>query len=119
MRGKRDHSRERKLRSAQTDAESKLWHHLRDRRLQGFKFRRQHRIGPYIVDLVCDAARLIIEVDGGQHGDRVDQDEIRTKALEARGYQVIRFWNDDTLLRTDEVLTAILRALEARQPRRI
>jgi len=118
MRGKQDHSRERNLRRAQTDAEARLWQRLRDRRLGGYKFRRQHKIGTYFVDLVCSEASLIIEVDGGQHAERQSYDEARTAALEAAGYRVIRFWNDDVLKRTENVLTEILRTLSERSPQR-
>jgi len=117
MRGKQDHSRERDLRRTQTDAEARLWHHLRDRRLEGYKFRRQHKIGPYFVDLVCKEASLIVELDGGQHAERKSYDEARTAALEAAGYRVIRFWNDDVLQRAEAVLAEILRELDERNPR--
>jgi len=111
MRGKQDHSRERGLRQTQTDAEARLWQHLRDRRLSGHKFRRQHKVEAFVVDLVCMDAMLVVEVEGGQHADRMTQDAARTAALEALGYRVIRFWNDDVLIRTDDVLTEVLRAL--------
>ena len=90
MRGKQDHSRERNLRRAQTDAEARLWNYLRDRRLEGYKFRRQHRIGRYFVDLVCAEASLIVELDGGQHAERESYDAARTTALEVAGYRVLR-----------------------------
>jgi very-short-patch-repair endonuclease len=83
MRGKQDHSRERNLRRTQTDAEARLWQYLRDRRLAGYKFRRQHKVGAYFVDLVCTEANLIVEVDGGQHAERESYDAARTAALEA------------------------------------
>jgi len=118
MRGKQNHSRERNLRRAQTDAEARLWRHLRDRRLASYKFRRQHRIGAYFVDLVCAEAKLIVELDGGQHAERKSYDAARTVALEAAGYRVIRFWNDDVLERTEVVLEEILCALNERDPRR-
>ena len=116
MRGKQDHSRERNLRRAQTEAEARLWRHLRDRRLAGYKFRRQHKIGTYFVDLVCTEASLIVELDGGQHAERKPYDAARTAALEVAGYRVIRFWNDDVLIRTEAVLSEILRALNERNP---
>ena len=118
MRGKQDHSRERNLRRAQTDAEARLWQYLRDRRLAGYKFRRQHRIESCFVDLVCTEARLIIEVDGGQHAERKSYDAARTAALEAAGYRVIRFWNDDVLARTEAVLAEILQVLNERKTQR-
>lgn len=79
MRGKQDHSRERSLRLDQTEAERMLWARLRSRRLQGFKFRRQHRIGPYIADFVCPECRLVIELDGSQHLDAVEHDAARSR----------------------------------------
>jgi adenine-specific DNA-methyltransferase len=116
MRGKQDHSRERNLRRAQTDAEARLWHYLRDRRLEGYKFRRQHRIGRYFVDLVCAEASLIVELDGGQHAERESYDAARTATLETAGYRVMRCWNNDVLERIEGVLTEILRALNERNP---
>ena len=114
MRGKQDHSRERNLRRAQTDAEIHLWRHLRNRLLVGHKFRRQHAIGKYVADLVCEEAKLVVEIDGGQHLDRTEQDLVRTRFLESLGYRVIRFWNDEVLTKTDAVLGEILRLLEER-----
>jgi primosomal protein N' (replication factor Y) len=100
----------RRLRSNPTEAERRLWHHLRRRQLGGFRFRRQHPIGSYITDFVCLAARLIVEVDGGQHADS-PADIRRTAWLESRGYRVLRFWNSDVLTNTDGVLTVIRDAL--------
>jgi len=116
MRGKQDHSRERNLRRAQTDAEAKLWQQLRDRRLEGCKFRRQHKIGMFVVDFICDEAKLIVEVDGGQHAELAMYDNARTRFLEGLGYRVLRFWNDEALTRTDDVLASILRVLNERKP---
>jgi len=87
------------LRRTSTDAEHKLWHRLRAGRLNGFKFRRQHPIPPYIVDFVCLQARVILELDGSQHGD--DRDATRTRSLEAKGFKVMRFWDNDVLRHTD------------------
>ena len=101
-------SRARKLRQNATDAETLLWRHLRDRRLAGFKFRRQHVIGHYIVDYVCPSEKLIVELDGGQHADRADYDERRTGYLESNGFRVVRFWNNDLLRDVDSVLVVIL-----------
>jgi very-short-patch-repair endonuclease len=100
------------LRRNQTDAEARLWFHLRRRQLDGFGFRRQHPIGPYIVDFACLAEKLIVELDGGQHAEQVTADEQRTKWLEGRGYRVIRFWNNDVLQNTDGVLQNILATLK-------
>src|SRR4249919_1820184 len=107
MRGKKSHQLERRLRREQTDAEARMWRCLRDRRLAGLKFRRQHRIGIYIVDFVCVEMRLVVELDGGQHLERAGDDERRTLFLQQRGFRVMRFWNDDALLRTDLVLEMI------------
>ena len=105
-------SRARKLRKDATDAERLLWHYLRDRRLTAQKFRRQHVLGPYIVDFVCLVAKLVVEVDGGQHADRLEYDARRTRFLEREGYRVVRFWNHDVLTDVDAVLLAILKLLE-------
>ena len=97
-----------KLRKSQTDAERRLWGLLRNRRLAGFKFRRQYPIPPYIADFVCVEAGLVIEIDGGQHASDQIRDEERSQVLKSVGYRTVRFWNNDVLLRTSEVLEAIL-----------
>ncbi len=102
---------ERRLRRQATDAETKLWFTLRDRRLGGFKFVRQEAIASYVVDFVCREKRLIIEVDGGQHADN-PRDRVRDAALAAEGYHVLRFWNSDVLSNKDGVLTVILAKLQ-------
>ena len=79
------------LRTNQTEAENRLWYHLRNRRFQGWKFRRQHILEGYIVDFVCLERRLVIELDGGQHADQKAYDNQRTLALEKVGFKVIRF----------------------------
>ena len=101
----------RELRSRQTDAEGKLWHLLRRRNLAGAKFRRQHSIGPYIVDFACTAMRVAIELDGGQHVQQLEYDDRRTAFLRARGWRVLRFWDDQVLVETDAVLERVLEAL--------
>src|SRR5262245_48532738 len=111
MRGKRDHSRERELRRNQTEAERHLWQYLRNRQLLGFNFRRQHRIGPYFADFACTELRLVVELDGSQHLVFADDDARRTRVLATMGYRVVRFWNDDVLVRTPVVLEAIVAAL--------
>ena len=78
----------RKLRLTPTDAEIRLWSRLRGKQLAGLRFRRQHPLGPYVVDFFCAEAKLIVEVDGGQHAD---DGEARTRWVEARAYRVIRF----------------------------
>ena len=98
----------RAMRSAPTEAEQKLWWHLRHRfPTPGTHFRRQVRINRYIADFVCHAERIVIEVDGSQHGPRSGVDEERTKILEANGYQVLRYWNNDVLTNVDGVLADI------------
>jgi very-short-patch-repair endonuclease len=81
--------RVRQLRVDATDAERRLWRVLRDWRLGGFKFRRQHRLGPFIVDFICFESRLILKADGGQHLDNAHDDR-RTAWLEQRGWRVVR-----------------------------
>ena len=98
----------RRLRRNQTDAERTLWFCLRDRRLGGLKFRRQAPIGPYIVDFCCEAACLIVELDGGQHAERTGYDAERTVDLETRGYLVLRFWDNDVLRNIEGVLQTII-----------
>ena len=98
------------LRKRSTDAEQLVWQHLRDRRLGGFKFRRQHPIGRYIVDFVCTECRLVVELDGSQHMVNRTADEKRTRDLAQAGCRVLRFWDNDVLRNTDAVLAAILAA---------
>ena len=114
MRGKTGIAR--RLRRDQTDAERVLWFRLRDRRLAGWKFRRQAPIDRYVVDFVCADARLIVELDGGQHTERAEQDAARTAILQSMGYLVLRFWDNDVLANTDGVVETILNALQQRAP---
>jgi very-short-patch-repair endonuclease len=88
-----------------------LWSRLRDRRLVGARFRRQHPIGPFITDFCCTEAKLIIELDGGQHALRLREDQVRTKYLESQGYVVIRFWDNDVLTNIEGILRRIVEAL--------
>ena len=99
----------RKLRREMTDAELKLWFHLRAGRFGGLKFRRQHSIPPYIADFCCVEKRLIIELDGSQHNEAGDRS--RTQRLQRQGWLVLRFWNHDVLIRTESVLEAIWTAI--------
>ena len=101
----------RRLRREQTEAESLLWQNLRAKRLGGAKFRRQHLIGDHIVDFCCLRSRLVIEIDGGQHTEDTENDAARTARLEARGFKVIRFWNDNVLRNLEGVLTSSQDAL--------
>jgi very-short-patch-repair endonuclease len=93
-----------------TDAERKLWLMLRDRRLDGIKFRRQVPFGSYILDFVCFERRLVIEVDGGQHADLMT-DRLRDARLRAEGFRVVRYWNNDVLKNPEGVLTDLLERL--------
>ena len=109
--------RARTLRKTSTDAERALWHRLRDRRLAGQKFRRQHPVGPYFADFACVEAGLVIELDGGQHAepDAACADARRTAALNAVGFHVMRFTDREALLQLDAVVTCILEWLAARR----
>jgi very-short-patch-repair endonuclease len=98
------------LRRNTTDAERRLWAALRSRRLAGYKFRRQHPIGRFIVDFACTKHGLIIEADGGQHDESM-ADAHRTAWLESKGWRVLRFWNNDILVNTEGVVSTILEAL--------
>jgi len=102
-------NRARDLRANMTDAERKLWSRLRREQIDGHRFRRQMPIGPYIVDFVCLASRLIIEVDGGQHS--AERDARRTAWLESQDFHVLRFWNNDVLGNLDGVIQTIEDAL--------
>ncbi len=103
--------RVRTLRKAPTDAERLLWGRLRRRQLDGFKFRRQHPVGPYICDFACVAAALIVELDGSQHVEQADYDMRRDAFLRSRGFRVLRFWNGDILERADTVVETLFEAL--------
>jgi very-short-patch-repair endonuclease len=104
-----------RLRRHQTDAERILWFRLRGRRLAGWKFKRQVPIDRFIADFVCADAKLIVELDGSQHAVRTRQDEERTKTLEAMGYLVLRFWNNEVMRNLEGVLEEILRTLNQQQ----
>ena len=100
-------TRARAMRGAPTDAEQRLWRLLRDRRLSGVKFRRQVPVGPYIVDFLCVASKLIVEADGSQHAES-PRDEIRDAYLRREGWTVLRFWNHEVTRNRDGVLETIL-----------
>ncbi|HXZ00072.1 MAG TPA: DUF559 domain-containing protein [Stellaceae bacterium] len=105
----------RHLRKEATDVEKILWRALREH-LVSWKFRRQHRqhpIGRRFADFACPARKLVIELDGGQHGERIAEDDRRTIELARHGYRIIRFWNNDVLANLDGVLENIRQALEA------
>ena len=106
--------RARALRTRMTDAERKLWFALRDRRFAGFKFRRQVPIDRFIADFICFEARLVIEVDGGQHVGS-SQDKLRDRWFAENGFRVARFWNNEVLSNLEGVLTMLLAELESRR----
>jgi very-short-patch-repair endonuclease len=97
-----------------TDSERRLWSALRDRQLQGYKFRRQHNVGSFILDFACIEHMLAVEADGGQHNDS-EADKRRTAWLESQGWKVVRFWNSEILSNLDGVLYNILKELEVRR----
>jgi very-short-patch-repair endonuclease len=101
------------MRHIMTDAELNLWNELRAHRLMGLSFRRQMPIAGYIVDFACAEHKLIVEVDGSQHGDTqaIAYDAARTAHLEALGWTVFRVWNNDALTNIDSVCDAIVRAI--------
>ena len=104
--------RARKLRATMTRAERALWERLRNRRVGGRRFRRQHPMGQYVVDFVCLDARLIIEIDGACHEGRKERDEARQKVLEGQGYKVLRFSNFDVTTDLDGVVMQVRRGLD-------
>lgn len=99
------------LRKQATDAENLLWKHLRRRQIEGFKFRRQQPIGNYIVDFVCLATKIVIEIDGGQHAVYEESDKTREAWLRANGFRVLRFWNSELFENLEGVLETIRNAL--------
>jgi adenine-specific DNA-methyltransferase len=108
--------RARELRRSQTEAERNFWNRVRDRRLSGYKFRRQHPIGPFVVDFVCLDRRLIIELDGGQHALDVEEDRKRSLFLESQGYTILRLWNNEVFENMEGVLQTVLSVLNEVTP---
>ena len=106
-----DNALQRKLRNSMTDAEVCLWRRLRGRQIAGCKFRRQHPFMDYVLDFVCLEKRLVVEVDGGQHFE-CEQDRLRDKYLQAAGFRVLRFWNNQVLQEIDGVVEAIWAVLQ-------
>ena len=102
-----DPQRARELREQMTDAEVRLWFRLRANQIGGHHFRRQVPVGPYVVDFLCAKAQLVVEVDGSQHQTPLNHDEARTAWLRARGFRVLRFWNNEVLAQTEGVLEKI------------
>jgi very-short-patch-repair endonuclease len=109
------YERAKELREEITPAEQKLWAALRVRQLGGYKFRRQHPLGPFIVDFYCNKAKLVIELDGDTHAEQETYDNERTEWLESHGLRVIRFTNNDVHTNLDGVAQEILRVCEERQ----
>jgi adenine-specific DNA-methyltransferase len=105
----------RNLRQNLTDAECLLWSRLRRRQLAGFKFRRQHMIGPYICDFVCSEGALVVELDGSQHLDAAAYDARRGDFLRSKGFRVLRFWSGHVLGETESVIETIVEALHRRE----
>ena len=101
----------RRLRRDMTEAEARLWRELRALGFP-FRFRRQHPIGRYVVDFACPTAKLVIELDGGEHTNSSDADEFRTREIARRGYRVIRFWNGDVMENMGGVLETIHREID-------
>ena len=99
--------RARELRAEQTPQEQQLWQELRAKRFAGFKFRRQEPIGRYIADFVCFKAKLIIELDGGQHAETAARDAERDAWLRGRGYNVLRFWDNEVFQNLEGVLEVV------------
>ena len=99
------------LRANQTEAEQRLWYHLRAHRFIDLKFKRQKPMGCYIVDFVCVEHRLIIEIDGGQHAEQAGYDQHRDAWLRSQDYTVLRFWNHEVMHQLEGVLEQIRRTI--------
>jgi very-short-patch-repair endonuclease len=104
----------RHLRKNQTEAEKLLWRTVRDRQLNGFKFKRQYPLWNYVADFICSELFLVVEVDGGQHCEN-KKDEIRTKFLQSKGYEVVRFWNNEVLGNIEGVVQSLTLTLSRRE----
>jgi very-short-patch-repair endonuclease len=104
----------RQLRQNLTPAEQTLWQALKNRQLNGLRFRCQHPLGSFIVDFYCPQCRLIVEVDGSIHSQQVEYDLARTKHLNQFGYQVVRFSNQDVMTNLNSVLQQIVTASQSR-----
>ncbi|CDX54552.1 conserved hypothetical protein [Mesorhizobium plurifarium] len=111
-------TRARELRQVENDAEERLWHELRGRRLNGHKFVRQLPIGPYFADFACRGANLVVEVDGSQHAGR-SRDRYRDETMNGNGWSVLRVWHADVLTSRASVLETIVAALDGRLDRKM
>ena len=109
-------ARARTLRQSMTEAERRVWQILRSHQMQGYKFRRQVPIGDYIADFVCHEARLIVEIDGGQHDRLSPREAERSGFLQNEGYRILRFWNDEIRENLDGVHHTIVDALATSPP---
>ena len=116
MRNAKLQHRARALRNQSTDAERHLWQHLRGKQLAGYRFRRQLPIAGFIADFACLEAKIIVELDGGQHAQNVGYDGRRDRLIEAQGFRILRFWDNQVFLETQAVLEQIMRALELSSP---
>jgi very-short-patch-repair endonuclease len=110
----RQHARD--LRKNMTDAERFVWQRIRYRQMGGHKFRRQVELGSYIVDFVCLARRLIVELDGGQHAEQHEYDAVRDAWLRSQGFDILRFWNHEAMRDWDAVEEVIMRSLGKSAP---
>lgn len=108
--------RARALRQNPTDAELLLWNRLRNRQLLNLKFRRQRPIGPYFADFACLEIGLVIEIDGGQHVEQVEYDEVRAAVMKDEGFRTLRFWNHEVLNETEAVMEKIWQVAESLTP---
>jgi very-short-patch-repair endonuclease len=107
-------SKSRELRRDSSRAEKICWHLIRDRRINGVKFRRQHPIGPYFADFACISTKLVIEIDGEHHAFQVEADARRTAVMEREGWRVIRFWANEVVQNPEGIWAAIEIALNER-----
>ena len=106
----------RRLRRDQTDVERELWARLRARQVFGLKFRRQHPIGDFIVDFCCVEKKLVIELDGSQHAWNIEADNKRSQALRAKGYRVLRFWNNELIENMEGMMERIIDRVQNLHP---
>ncbi len=104
------------LRKNMTDAEKVFWLKVRAKRLSGYKFKRQAPVGKYVVDFICHSAKLVVEIDGGQHNECAS-DKVRGEYLENLGFKVVRYWNNEVLGNIDGVLEALSSILSQRERR--